>query len=132
MLPLKNTKILDANMILRFLIRDNEEMVDTAENLIDSSEVLLTLEVATEVVFVLQKVYKQERSRIVDLIMRFAGLNNISVSEHSVLIKGLKIYAENNLDFVDCLLAAYSQHYGYEICTFDAKLKKLIEKLKNK
>ena len=126
---LKNTKILDANMILRFLLRDNEEMADTAEELIDNNSVLLTLEVAAEVVFVLQKVYGQERSRIADLITKFAGLNNVSVSEYDVLIKGLEIFAENRLDFVDCLLCAYNRCYGYEVCTFDAKLKKLIEKM---
>lgn len=131
MLLLKNTKILDANMILRFLLRDNEEMADTAEELIDNNDVLLTLEVAAEVVFVLQKVYEQERSRIADLITRFAGLNNVSVSEYDVLIKGLEIFAENKLDFVDCLLCAYNLHYGYEVCTFDVKLKKLTENLKN-
>lgn len=125
----KNTKILDANMILRFLLRDNEEMADTAEELIDNNAVLLTLEVAAEVVYVLQKVYLQERGAIADLITKFAGLNNISVSEHDVLIKGLAVFAENNLDFVDCLLCAYALHYGYEVCTFDVKLKKLLEKL---
>lgn len=129
---LKNTKILDANMILRFLLKDNEKMADTAEELIDNNAVLLTLEVAAEVVFVLQKVYEQERSCISDLITRFAGLNNVSVSEHDVLIKGLEIFAKNRLDFVDCLLCAYNLCYGYEVCTFDAKLKKLIEKLENK
>ena len=129
---LKNTKILDANMILRFLLRDNEKMADTAEELIDNNDVLLTLEVAAEVVFVLQKVYEQERSRIADLITRFAGLNNVSVSEYDVLIKGLAIFSGNNLDFVDCLLCAYNLHYGYEVCTFDVKLKKLMEKLRNK
>lgn len=66
------------------------------------------------------------------LIKRFAGLNNVSVSEYDVLIKGLEIFAENRLDFVDCLLCAYNLHYGYEVCTFDAKLKKLIEKPENK
>lgn len=70
---LKNIKILDANMILRFLLRDNEEMADTAENLIDNNAVLLTLEVAAEVVFVLQKVYKQERSRIADPYQEICG-----------------------------------------------------------
>lgn len=129
---LKNTKILDANMILRFLLRDNEDMADTAEEIIDNNSVLLTLEVAAEVVFVLQKVYNQERRRIADLITRFVGLNNVSVSEYDVLIKGLEIFAENNLDFVDCLLCAYNLHYGYEVCTFDVKLKKLTEKLGNK
>lgn len=129
---LKNTKILDANIILRFLLRDNEEMADTAENLIDNNAVLLTLEVAAEVVFVLQKVYGQKRGTIADLITKFAGLNNVSVSEYDVLIKGLAVFSENNLDFVDCLLCAYDLHYGYEVCTFDVKLKKLLEKLKNK
>lgn len=129
MLPKKNIKILDANIILRFFLKDNEEMANEAERIIDSSSVLLTLEVAAEVVYVLHGVYKQDRSTIADLLKRFISLNNMSVNEYAVLKTGLELYAENNLDFVDCLLCAYNQCYGYEICTFDEKLKKLIDRL---
>lgn len=129
MLPQKNLKILDANVILRLFLRDNEEMADEAEKLIDSGGVLITLEVAAEVVFVLQKVYKQERSVIANLLERFICLNNVNVNEYAVLKKGLEIFAENNLDFVDCLMCAYKICCGYEVCTFDMKLKKIIERL---
>lgn len=34
--------------------------------------------------------------------------------------------AEHGLDFVDCILYAYNRVKGYEIKTFDKKLKKLL------
>lgn len=36
--------------------------------------------------------------------------------------KGLILFAETTLDFVDCLLIAYNKCYGYEVLTFDKKM----------
>ena len=117
----KNIKILDANIILRFLMRDNREMADQAD-------VLVTLEVAAEVVFVMLKVYGLDRCQISKTLIDFSQLNNIQISEYSVYKKALELFGDNCLDFVDCLLCAYHRIYGYDICTFDKKLQKLIAK----
>lgn len=39
---------------------------------------------------------------------------------------GMETYAEQNLDFVDCLLYAYKHVKKYDILTFDKKLNKLL------
>ena len=46
--------------------------------------------------------------------------------EKDVLMLGVETYAEKNLDFIDCILYAYKCIKGYEIFTFDKKLKKLL------
>lgn len=38
----------------------------------------------------------------------------------------IETYTEQNLDFPDCILYAYHKVKGYEIKTFDKKLKKLL------
>lgn len=111
-------------------MRDNAEMADKVLEIIKESKVLVTTEVAAEVVFVMQKVYKATRADIRNMIFEFISISNVDVSEYSVLYKGLELFGENNLDFVDCLLCAYNMIYGYEVCTFDVKLKKLIDRLK--
>ena len=121
-------KILDANMILRYLINDNIEMADYVENLIETAEVLILPEVIAEVVYVMTKVYKLERSNTANGIIEFLKTDNVKTNCNNVIKKGLKLYGENNLDFVDCLLCAYHTESGYEICTFDKKLIKTIKK----
>lgn len=129
MLLQKNTKILDTNMILRFLMRDNIEMADKSLEIIKNNHVFVTPEVIAEVVFVMQKVYKATREDIYDMMISFMNISTVDVQEYSVLCKGLKLFKDNNLDFVDCILCAYNVCYGYEVCTFDVKLKKLIDRL---
>ena len=122
-------KIFDANMILRYLINDNIEMADYVENLIEKNEVIVLPEVIAEVVYVMTKVYKRDRSDISKGIITFLETDNIKTNCGNVIKNGLQLYDENNLDFVDCLLCAYHKEYGHEICTFDKKLNKLIKKI---
>ena len=44
--------LLDANMILRYLLNDNQEMADKAERLLNNGDVAVTIEVVAEVVYV--------------------------------------------------------------------------------
>ena len=48
-------------------------------------------------------------------------------NEKDVLQLGLETYAENNLDFVDCILYAYKSLKNYDVLTFDKKLKRLLD-----
>lgn len=118
-------------MILRFLLRDNKEMADKATEIIDRENTLFTNEVAAEVVYVLSGVYKIDRAAISNALLDFIEIDKVKTVEYGVLSKALRYFAENKLDFVDCLLCAYNLQYGYEVCTFDEKLGKFLQKLKN-
>ena len=54
-------------------------------------------------------------------------MSEVESNENEVIEVGLKTYAEQNLDFVDCILYAYYRVKNYEIKTFDKKLKFLLE-----
>ena len=56
-------------------------------------------------------------------------LDNVSVENLSVVRKSIELFVQTLLDHVDCLLCAYHTECGYEVCTFDKKLKKLIERV---
>lgn len=119
-------KILDANMILRYLTTDNKEMADYVENILINEKVLVFPEVIAEVVYVMKSVYKCERIQIAEGIIEFMSIPNVLSNCGSVIHKALETFRDNNLDFVDCVLYAYHTEQGYEICTFDKKLNKLI------
>ena len=56
--------IADANIILRYILNDHEELSAKAAEIIENNLATLPIEVACEIVFVLQKVYQVERDKI--------------------------------------------------------------------
>ena len=121
-------KILDANMILRFLLRDDETSANFVKNLIKTETVTILPEIIAEVVYVLTKVYRYERIKTATGITSFLNCQNVVTEKCDVVLKALQYYGNTSLDFVDCLLCAYHTIAGYEICTFDKKLNNLIKR----
>ena len=115
--------LLDANYILRYLIRDNEEMYVIAEETIKNNACMVLNEVVAEVVYVLEKVYKVPKSELVNSVSSFLAQVNISmISKKSNVLLSLQYYQEKNIDFVDGYLCALKDEY--EVKTFDKKLLK--------
>lgn len=116
--------MLDANMILRYLLNDNADMAEKAEEYINAGDVSTTIEVIAEVIYVLKGVYSLDRDKIVETMKDFIEL--VYCQEKDVLSMALDTFGERNLDFVDCVLYAYHKVKGVEIATFDNKLLKLL------
>ena len=116
--------MLDANMILRYLLDDDSEMSQKAEEYINAGDVAVTIEVIAEVIYVLKGVYSLEREKISDAVKQFMEL--VYCQEKEVLSLALDTFAERNLDFVDCVLYSYHKVKNVTIATFDKKLLKLI------
>ncbi|MEA2029608.1 MAG: PIN domain-containing protein [Campylobacterota bacterium] len=115
---------IDTNYIIRYLINDNEEMANIAEELLTTQEVFIANEIFAEVVYVLSGVYKISKENIAFQLSELIRFKNINTSNQEVLLKALDIFQDKNLDFVDCLLCAYSKEDT--IITFDKKLNKCI------
>jgi predicted nucleic-acid-binding protein len=56
--------VVDANIILRYVLDDHAELSPKAAEIIEQNIVILPMEAACEVVYVLQKVYAVERKDI--------------------------------------------------------------------
>jgi len=118
-------EIIDANIVLRYLLNDNEFLSKKAGRVIDNRLVHLPFEVCAEVVYVLEKVYTVPRKDIQDSLTILLEYQNIITSEKTVLIEALKIYHIENIDFVDAILVAYNHKKGATIHSFDKKVNKL-------
>lgn len=116
--------MLDANVVLRYLLNDNIEMASEAERIIKNESVQVNIEIIAEVIYVLKGVYHISRGEIAKSLLQF--LTEVDTSEPEVLQLGIEMYAEQNLDFPDCILYSYHKIRGYEIKTFDKKLKRLL------
>jgi predicted nucleic-acid-binding protein len=122
-------KIIDANAILRFILQDNAEQADAAEEQLKSPEAGIPLEILAEVVFVLQKVYKVKRTLIAKNLKDLISTRKDLVFESEVAQCAMDAYSSTSLSFVDCLLAGYFKVKNYPIFTFDKKLQKKIKSL---
>lgn len=121
--------IVDANVILRYLLQDAIQFLDQARDKIENQNIFIPNEVIAEVVYVLEKVYKVERLQISDNLKNLLNYGNIRTNDKHILIEALKAYSEIKIDFVDALLFAYSKIGGHTIFTFDKKLNQLLEGL---
>ena len=115
--------ILDANIILRYLLNDQPDMAEKAETYLLRGDAVVTTEVIAEVIYVLKGVYSLERTKIADTVRTFMDL--AECRDVDVIGSALDLYAEQNLDFVDCVLYGYHKVRGAEIATFDRKLSRL-------
>lgn len=115
----KNMLLIDANVILRYLLNDNPSMSQKAKEIIHSGAYTKP-EVLAEVVYVLDGVYSATREEIKSYIL--AILNDVHCEEHSSVAYALSVYASTRLDFVDCLLIGYHHVNGESIFSFDKKL----------
>jgi len=126
--PGKSMAIVDANVILRYLLDDDVALASAAREIVESGALAVPTEVFCEVVFVLQKVYRVPRYEISLQLRRFAVRADSVLSRKRVILKALDFFAVSNLDFVDCILAGYAGE-GERIHTFDKQLNRFIEEL---
>ena len=119
-------KIADANIILRYLLNDHEDLSNKATNIIENNDILLPNEVVAEIVYVLEKVYGAKNDEISDILLELFRYENIIVDDLEVLEEAFMLFGKRRLDFVDTLLYGYNKVKGYEVYTFDKKLNKLL------
>ena len=117
--------LVDANVVLRYMLHDDDALYATSEQTMHEGAYLLP-EVLAEGVYVLLGVYSVPRE---ELASRLQLLVNEAQSEHpKVLETALATFGATKLDFVDCLLAAYNEHLGDAVVSFDRKLNRLLKK----
>ncbi|MDT3738005.1 MAG: PIN domain-containing protein [Candidatus Kapabacteria bacterium] len=125
-------EIVDANIILRYLLGDSNELQQKASKIIDESLCILILEeVLAEVVYVLDRVYKLERQEIAQTLLLFIKKDNLLLHNQETISSALLFYSDQKIDFVDSILLAYSLDKSNIIHTLDKKLLRLINSVKS-
>jgi len=120
-------EIVDANVVLRYLLKDHESHFIKAKEIIDGRAIYIPTEVLAEVVYVLEKIYETPANRIAYALTELLAYQNISTIDKAVCYESLSIYKTENIDFVDALLVSYHRVNGDRIHTFDKKVKKLCQ-----
>lgn len=116
-------KIVDANLVLRYLLNDIEDQAKEAFSILNSGgSISLLNEVIAEIVYVLEKVYKVDRNKICNELKDLIESDNIIVDNIDVMSYALDVFSKTRLDFIDTLLCAYAKVIDATIYTFDKKL----------
>ena len=115
--------LVDANIILRYLMNDHPVMSPQAREIILAGAET-TPEVLAEVVYVLRGVYHVDRPSIASALESF--IQEVTLSHKAAITYACKLYGQRSLDFVDCLLAGYYHIDSTEISTFDEKLGRVL------
>jgi len=128
----KNTAVLDTNIIIRFLTKDNEELFKKSKETLSSIEAgsvkaKLIESVFAEIVFVLDKVYKVEREKIAALLETIISMNGLDQTNTLLYRQALAYYAGSKIDIVDSLLLAYQKNHDYDIFSFDRDVTRKIK-----
>ncbi len=118
---------LDANIILRFLLKDHLQYFEAAFNLFSEAEkgnITLHLHplILAEVVWTLQGYYGYRKSEIALILGEMIESDGLLVENKEVTRKAFKDYAEKNVDYLDAYLSANAVINGPEaIYTLDKK-----------
>ncbi|MBO6242978.1 MAG: PIN domain-containing protein [Lachnospiraceae bacterium] len=118
-------KICDANIILRYLIKDDENLFDIAKKEIQKCPIV-PIVILAEIVYVLKGIYKVSRNDIVDTLITLS--DEVEYEDINITLQTLNFFKNLNLDFADCYLLARNKINKEEIVTFDNKLNKELNK----
>ena len=118
--------LIDANIILRYVLDDHAELSPKAKRLIGDNIVETPIETLCEVVFVLTRVYGIARKDIADTLLDFYENTNCILPHREAVIRGIEYFGEENLDFVDCIMAGYHEVENFTVHTFDVKLERFL------
>lgn len=120
--------LLDTNAVLRYLLGDVEQQYNEVKQILEVQPCIVSLEVIAETVHVLEKVYQAQRNDIIDSFRDF--MDDVVIPNGDVLLRALEQYdGTPKMDFIDCLMCGYKMARGYEILTFDRKLKKRLDSI---
>ncbi len=121
----------DTNVLVRFLVRDDEDQFERAQKLIKleiaaGRRVFVSLLVLLETEWVLRSRYSLPKNLIIEAISRLLDAADVRFEDEPAIEEALFIWKEATADFADCLIGAKNRRLGCRAtATFDTKASKL-------
>ena len=120
-------KLIDANIIIRFLLKDHPIFSPAAKKLLSNFQenLLLTDVAVAETIWLLTSYYQLPKDEAVEKIFPILSSPNINCNK-AILVRALYFYRNFNIDYIDAYLAAYAEEEDLEgIYSFDKDLDKV-------
>ena len=118
---------LDTNVILRYLVQDNEVQAEAAGFLIESLTAdrpgFICREVTVEMVWVLERSYRFTRSQIADVLVEMTLTQGLVFEAEDDVVRAALQYRQGGPGFADLMiLAAVTRAEADPLYTFDRAL----------
>ena len=123
-------KALDTNVLVRFLVRDDERQASAAYKILKQAEAdkqvfLIPLLVVLETIWVLEAVYSVKRNEILQAIDELLAMPVLEFEAQPVIRRVLSSAKESHTDLPDLLIAHSASDAGCErVLTFDKRASK--------
>ncbi len=114
-----NKVLIDTNVLLRYLLDDDESMALIAEHIIDGGA-WTTPEVLAEITYVLDSVYGLPRQDIHAALCIVA--NQVELRPQEISLEAIREYGETKLDLVDCMMISYAKAGSTRVFSFDKRI----------
>lgn len=115
--------IIDTSALVRFFTNDDKTKANKVKNLLEKEEILLPDIVFIELNYVLTKLYKIEKTELVQIYQFLLSQNNIKTSEE--IKEALELFKTVSLSVADCLIAVCAK--TETLASFDQKLIKTVK-----
>lgn len=130
------TVLVDTNIILRFLLRDDEVLFEQANSIFNNGEsgrvkIYIDELAIAEALWTLTSFYKQDKEEVSRLLSKLISRNWIVNPRKKLVLNSLKLSASTSLSYVDCWLIGVTKLNKYKIETFDKRMLSLINAQEN-
>ncbi|WP_036250716.1 PIN domain-containing protein [Methylobacter sp. BBA5.1] len=118
---------LDTNVIIRYIVQDDEQQAKLATDLIESqcsseNPVFINEITLCEIVWALKRAYGYEKTVIINILRQLLVSREITISSHSEAWAAFHDYENGNADFSDCFIAQLNKQRGCPFTySFDKK-----------
>ena len=122
---------IDTNVLVRFLVRDDESQFEKARKLIKRDvtagrRVFVSQLVLLETEWVLRSRYDLSKIEIIAAISGLLDATDVQFEDEPAIETALFVWKERTVDFADCLIGAQNKRLGCRAtATFDLRAAKL-------
>ena len=122
---------IDTNVLVRFLVRDDDAQFEKARNLIAHEvaaghRVFINQLVLMETEWVLRSRYVVPKNRIIEAISGLLNAVDVQFEDEPAIEEALFIWKDSTADFADCLIGVKNRRMGCRAtATFDVKAARL-------
>ncbi|MGI6775730.1 MAG: PIN domain-containing protein [Patescibacteria group bacterium] len=123
----KKKKLLDTNVVVRFLAEDNPLLAQKAKRIFleaQENELVIPDFVLTEIVWVLLSFYQLDKKTVIEKLEAMLAFDKFSL-HRKVLRQAIDLWRNENISFVDAYLLSLSFNQKRKLYSFDKRLKKL-------
>jgi predicted nucleic-acid-binding protein len=126
-------KLIDANVILRYLLRDDDALFKKSSILLErvksgEEAVVIPESVLAECVYVLLKLYRVDRLIISEKLRGLFAYKGVVNPDKKDLVDSIILFGQTQLSIVDCIVCSKSINNGMSLFAFDDDLRNVYSK----